>query len=76
MARNPQVTVEPRPGGFWAVQTDGTQRAYRVYGSKSQAERTARSVAKNKATELVIKNDKGKIVSKDSHGNDSRKARG
>ena len=76
MPRNPQVTVEPRPDGRWAVQTDGTQRAYRVYDGKSQAERTARSVAKNKGAELVIKNESGRIVGKDSHGADSRRTRG
>ena len=27
MARKPQVAVEPRPDGRWAVQTDGTSRA-------------------------------------------------
>ena len=26
MARKPQIAVEPRSDGRWAVQTDGTQR--------------------------------------------------
>ena len=34
MPRKPQVSVEPRPDGRWAVQTDGTQRAYRVKDGK------------------------------------------
>ena len=76
MPRNPQVSVEPRANGRWAVQTDGTQRAYRVYDSKSQADKTARSVARNKGAELVIKNEKGKVVGKDSFGGDPRRIAG
>jgi hypothetical protein len=74
--RRAQVSVEPRKNGQWAVQTDGTQRAYRVRDSKSDAVRIARSVAKNKGTELVIKNERGRIMGKDSRGNDPRRIRG
>ena len=70
--RKPQVAVEPRPGGRWAVQTDGTQRADSVHERKSDAVSRARELAKNKETELVIKNEKGQIKQKDSHGNDPR----
>jgi hypothetical protein len=76
MARKPQVSVEPRPGGRWAVQTDGTERAYRVYDGKAAAIKTARSVAANKGTELVIKNESGRIAGKDSYGNDPRRTKG
>ena len=72
MARRPQVSVEPRPDGRWAVQTDGTQRAYRVKDRKAEAVSIARSVAKNKGTELLIKNERGRVVAKDSHGSDPR----
>ena len=74
--RKAQVSVEPRKNGQWAVQTDGTQRAYRVRDSKSEAVRIARGVAKNKGTELVIKNERGRIAGKDSRGNDPRNVRG
>ena len=74
--RKAQVSVEPRTDGRWAVQTDGTQRAYRVRESKSEAVRIARSVAKNKGTELVIKNERGRVTAKDSRGNDPRRIRG
>ena len=74
--RKAQVSVEPRKNGQWAVQTDGSQRAYRVRDSKSDAVRIARSVAKNKGTELVIKNERGRITGKDSRGNDPRNIRG
>jgi hypothetical protein len=58
------------------VQTDGTQRAYRVKDRKSEAVSIARSVAKNKRTELVVKNERGRGVRKDSHGNDPRRIPG
>ena len=37
MARKPQVAVEPRPDGRWAVQTNGTQRADSLHDRKSDA---------------------------------------
>ena len=76
MARNPQVAVEPRARGRWAVQTDGTQRADSLHDRKSDAVTRARELAANKQTELVIKNEGGKIVAKNSHGNDPRKTKG
>ena len=72
MARKPQVAVEPRPSGRWAVQTDGTTRADSLHDKKSDAVTRARELAKNKQTELVIKNADGKIAQKDSEGNDPR----
>lgn len=76
MARNPQVSVEPRPDGRWAVQTDGTMRADSLHDRKSDAVKRGRELAGNKQTELVIKNEKGRIESKDSHGNDPRRIPG
>ena len=76
MPRKPQVSVEPRADGRWAVQTDGTQRAYRVRPSKAEAIRIARSVAGNKGAELTIRNQRGRISGKDSRGNDPRHIRG
>ena len=48
MARKPQVAVEPRPGGRWAVQTDGTTRADSLHDRQSDAIKRARELAKNK----------------------------
>lgn len=76
MPRNAQVSVEPRANGRWAVQTDGTMRAYRVKDRKSEALQIARSVARNKGAELVVKNERGRIDGKDSHGRDPRRIRG
>lgn len=76
MARIPQVAVEPRGNGRWAVQTDGTQRADSLHDLKSAAVTRGRELAENKKTELVIKNQDGRIAQKDSHGSDSRQAKG
>ena len=76
MPRKPQVAVEPRADGRWAVQTDGTSRAASLHDRKADAVVSARQLARNKQTELVIKNEKGRIESKDSYGNDSRRVKG
>ena len=76
MARKPQVAVEPRADGRWAVQTDGTARADSLHDRKTAAVARARQLAENKRTELVIKNEAGRIVAKDSHGNDPRRIKG
>jgi hypothetical protein len=76
MARKPQIAVEPRPGGRWAVQTDGTQRADSLHERKTDAVSRGRELADHKKTELVIKNEKGQIKQKDSHGNDPRRIKG
>jgi uncharacterized protein DUF2188 len=76
MARKPQVAVEPRADGGWAVQTDGTTRADSLHARKVDAVARGRELAENKQTELIIKNENGKIASKASHGNDPRRSRG
>ena len=76
MARRPQVSVEPRSDGRWAVQTDGTMRADSLHDRKSDAVARGRELAQNKRTELVIKGERGRITAKDSHGNDSRRIPG
>ena len=72
MARKPQVAVEPRSDGRWAVQSDGAQRADSLHDRKTEAVRRGRELAENKQSELVIKDERGRIVGKDSHGRDPR----
>lgn len=72
MARKAQVAVEPRADGRWAVQTNGTQRADSLHDRKADAIRRGRELAENKQTELVIKDERGRIIVKDSHGTDPR----
>ena len=71
MARN-QVTVEPRPDGRWAVQSDERERADSLHDRKEDAVMRARELAANKGAELVVKDRDGRIMGKDSHGNDPR----
>ena len=76
MPRKPQVSLEPRADGRWAVQTDGTLRADSLHDKKSDAVARGRELAGTKGTELVIKSEAGRIVGKDSRGNDPRRIKG
>ena len=66
----PQVVVEPRADGRWAVQTDGTQRPFRVLDTQAAAEKVAQETAKRRGAELVVKGADGRIQRRDSHGKD------
>lgn len=68
--RKPQIAVEPRPDGKWAVQKDGTKRASKVTENKPEAVQRARQQAKREGAELVIKGKDGRIQRKDSGGKD------
>jgi hypothetical protein len=74
--KQPDVVVEPRPDGRWAVQTNGTQRAVRLFDTQSQAVTDARTRARNRGAELVVKDERGRIQQKDSHGHDPRSTAG
>ena len=60
MLRKPQLVVEPRLDGRWAVQTDTSQRADSLHDRKSEAVSRGRELAQNKRTELVIKGPDGR----------------
>ena len=51
-------------------------RADSLHARKPEAVRRGRELAENKQTELVIKDEKGRIAAKDSHGNDPRRTPG
>lgn len=70
MTRKPNVAVEPRKDGRWAVQTDKTKRADSLHDTQKAAMARGRELAMSKKTELVVKNEKGQIRQKDSYGND------
>lgn len=71
----PAVAVEPRTKG-WAVQTDGTKRASSLHDTKAEAIAAGRAQSQRQQAELVVKNRDGRIAQKDSHGNDSPRAKG
>ena len=53
-----------------------TQRADSLHARKSDATARARELAENKGAELVIKDERGRVTAKDSHGNDPRRIKG
>jgi hypothetical protein len=76
MPAKPHVVVEPRPGGRWAVQKNGTQRASKLFDRKQDAVERARKQAQREGSELVIKRADGTIEKRDSHGRDPRRSKG
>lgn len=76
MATKPSIAVEPRPDGRWAVQKDRTTRASRLFDRKQDAVDRARAQARREGAELVVKDQQGRIQSKDSHGRDDPRKRG
>ena len=55
---------------------DGAERADSVHDRKDDAVKRARALAANKGAESVIKDRDGRIMGKDSHGNDPREIPG
>ena len=76
MPRKPNITVEPRSDGRWAVQKDGTTRASQVFDRQGDAEARGRAQAKREGAELVVKGKDGGINRRDSHGADDRTKKG
>lgn len=76
MATTPAIAVEPRPDGRWAVQRDGTQRASTLFDRTTDAVTRAWAQAQREGAELVVKDQDGRIQSKDSHGRDDPKRPG
>jgi Uncharacterized protein conserved in bacteria (DUF2188) len=72
----PAIEVEPRPGGRWAVQKQATARASKVVDRKTDAVTAARTQARREGAELIVKDQHGRIQSRDSHGRDSRRRPG
>ena len=73
---NKNQHVLPHPDGGWQVKGAGNSRA--TVRTKTQLEsiNTARAIAKNQQSELVIHRRNGQIREKDSHGNDPFPPRG
>jgi hypothetical protein len=76
MPRKPNITVEPRPDGRWAVQKDGTRRASKLFDREADAEEHGRAQARREGVELVIKGKNGTVLRRDSHGADDPSKRG
>ena len=67
-------TVSLRPDGSWANKRDGASRAARLHSTQREAADEAKTMLENAGGgELKVKNEKGKIRSKDTiaPGNES-----
>jgi hypothetical protein len=69
------VYVQPHADG-WQVKKQGNERASAVTETKKEAEKIGRDAARKEHSELVIKDQRGRIQDKDSHGHDPRRTKG
>ena len=67
---NKSQWVSPRDGGMWAVHGAGNQRDTKLFNTQKAATAHAISIAKNSRSEVIVQGRNGRIVSKDSYGND------
>lgn len=61
--------VSPR-GTKWAVHGEGNSRDTKLFSTQAEAKTFADSISRNQHSETIIQGRNGKIVSKDSYGND------
>ena len=73
---NKNQHVLPHPDGGWQVKGAGNSRATVRTETQLESISTARTIAKNQQSELVIHRRNGQIREKDSHGNDPFPPRG
>ncbi len=69
MRRSTQHVI-PNPNGGWDVLRGGAERATKHYARKANAISRAIEISKNQKSELYIHGSDGRILSKNSYGND------
>lgn len=69
-ARRPAVETLAHPGGGWGNKVQGNERFSSTAPTKAQAEQVGRKMAIQRKTEHIIKNQDGKIGSRNSYGHD------
>jgi len=57
--------------GSWAVRGSGNEKVTSIHSTQSEAIRSAREIAINNKSEVVIHDRHGKIRDSDSYGKDS-----
>ncbi|MFZ1320034.1 MAG: DUF2188 domain-containing protein [Ignavibacteria bacterium] len=57
-------------GNGWAVKKEGSRKFTIITDSKNTAIKVGRQIARNQKSELIIHGKDGKIIDKDSYGND------
>lgn len=60
----------------WAVRGEGNSRDTSHHKTQQEAIDTARGIAQNQKSELIIQGQNGKIREKNSYGNDSNPPKG
>ncbi len=72
MSKNPKnVHVLPnKANSNWQVKTEGASKAAGVFQTKAEAKSAGAIIAKNRAGELFIHNENGKIANRNSFGSD------
>jgi len=63
------IHVVPRDD-CWAVRRDGNERATSVHATQEEAKKEAIRMAKRERTEVVIHRADGRILERDSYGNE------
>ena len=74
MNKNQHVT--PHKNGGWQVKGAGNKKATVITRTQSEAKNIARSIARNKQSEMIIHGKNGQIREKNSYGNDTFPPRG
>lgn len=74
MNKNQHVT--PHKNGGWQVKGAGNKKATVITRTQAEAKNIARSIARNKQTEMIIHGKNGQIREKNSYGNDTFPPRG
>ena len=67
--------VVSNPNGGWSVKKGDAVRASRHFENKHDAVAWGKSISKKERTEFVIHDRNGKIVSRDSYGDDPQPPR-
>lgn len=69
-ARKPAVETLPHPGGDWGNKIQGNERFSNTAPTKAQAQKVGREMAIQRRTEHIVKNQDGKIGTRNSYGRD------
>ena len=71
--KSPNYWVTRTDGGDWQVRREGAQRASGIYGTQREADARARDLAQKSQGERITQGRDGRIRSKDSYGNESKR---
>lgn len=70
---SPNYWVTQNDDGDWQVKREGADRASGVFDTQREADNRARDLAKKSGGERITQGRDGKIRSKDSYGNESKR---